>query len=230
MVEISEDIFEAAWVAFRDSDKPAIYNQVKDAVQAALARAEANAGEPVADADIAGAMAKADWSGVSIGNKALIRAAISRLTHPDPQPSEPVEVKPLEWVEAEYIDDHVAWYAQSIVGRYEVGFDDGWYATLDDYKWEWQPENDCRTYLGPSSAQQAAQADYERRILSALTAGKPEKAVQSGPTRECATEGCGNPAGVYFERGGVGSHYCGECYLKVQALPAAPTAGGGDAE
>jgi len=51
---------------------------------------EANAGVPVADADIAGAMAKADWSGVSIGNKALIRAAISRLTHPTPQPSGPV--------------------------------------------------------------------------------------------------------------------------------------------
>lgn len=35
---------------------------------------------------------------------------------------------------------------------------------------------------------------------------------------ECATEGCGRTATVRFERGGVGSHYCYACYLKVQSL------------
>lgn len=34
---VGEEVYEAAWFAFRDSDKPAIYNQVKDAVQAAFA-------------------------------------------------------------------------------------------------------------------------------------------------------------------------------------------------
>ena len=33
---IERDIYDAAWVAFRDSDKPAPYNQVKDAVDAAI--------------------------------------------------------------------------------------------------------------------------------------------------------------------------------------------------
>lgn len=50
-------------------------------------------------------------------------------------------------------------------------------------------------------------------------------AVEAGWQQDCATEGCSNAAGVYFERGGVGSHYCGDCYLRVQAIPAAPTEG-----
>lgn len=36
---VQEEVYEAAWIAFRDSDKPAIYNQVKDAVNAALVAA-----------------------------------------------------------------------------------------------------------------------------------------------------------------------------------------------
>lgn len=79
-----------------------------------------------------------------------------------------VTVKPLEWEEATNIEDHSAWRAETIVGTYEVGFDDGWYSWLNDGAWEWQPENDCRTYYGPSAGQAAAQIDYERRILSAI--------------------------------------------------------------
>ena len=42
----------------------------------------------------------------------------------------------------------------------------------------------------------------------------------------CATEGCGNFATVHFIRGGIGSLYCQECYLKVQALGRSPSSTG----
>jgi hypothetical protein len=85
-----------------------------------------------------------------------------------PSPSPAPGVVTLEWREAEHIDDHVAWCASSIIGEFVVGFDDGWYATLDDWKWEWCPDNDPRTYEGPSAGQKACQAYFEGRILSAL--------------------------------------------------------------
>lgn len=37
-------------------------------------------------------------------------------------------------------------------------------------------------------------------------------------SRKCATEGCGNQATIHFIRGDVCSHYCLNCYTKVQAL------------
>lgn len=37
---------------------------------------------------------------------------------------------------------------------------------------------------------------------------------------ECASEGCGKPATVHFVRGDVGSYYCRECYMRIQAIPA----------
>lgn len=67
-----------------------------------------------------------------------------------------------------------------------------------------------------------------RRARSALAS--LDALAEPVATRECATEGCGASAGVYFERGGVGSYYCGSCYLRVQAIPHNPalTTGGGD--
>lgn len=44
----------------------------------------------------------------------------------------------------------------------------------------------------------------------------------SGGWQECATEGCEHRAFFWFERGGVGSKYCHDCYMRVQALSAAP--------
>jgi hypothetical protein len=32
---------------------------------------------------------------------------------------------------------------------------------------------------------------------------------------ECASDGCGKPATQYFERGGVGSHHCHDCYTAI---------------
>lgn len=43
--------------------------------------------------------------------------------------------------------------------------------------------------------------------------------------RPCATEGCENPAKLRFERDGVGSDYCPECYAKIDLdAPPAPDA------
>jgi hypothetical protein len=90
-------------------------------------------------------------------------------------------VKPLEFREAEHIEDHAAWYAPSIIGEFVVGFDDGWYATLDDWKWEWETEDDPRTYEGPDAGQEACQKYYESRILSALSQSHPadERVVEA---------------------------------------------------
>lgn len=41
---------------------------------------------------------------------------------------------------------------------------------------------------------------------------------------ECASEGCGKPATVHFVRGGVGSWYCRDCYMRTQAIPAGRSA------
>lgn len=34
----------------------------------------------------------------------------------------------------------------------------------------------------------------------------------------CASDGCDLPASVYFEKGGVGSHYCSGCGMRIQSL------------
>lgn len=44
----------------------------------------------------------------------------------------------------------------------------------------------------------------------------------------CATEGCGRRAFFWFERGGIGSYYCHDCYMRIQSLPASPSTAGGD--
>jgi hypothetical protein len=90
--------------------------------------------------------------------------AVARInTIPAVQPG----VKPLVW---EAHDDSL-WLAETILGEYRVRFDDGWWAELTErlIYWGWAPENDPRSYSGPSAAMAAAQADYEARILAALT-------------------------------------------------------------
>lgn len=42
---------------------------------------------------------------------------------------------------------------------------------------------------------------------------------------ECASSGCGKQATVHFERGGGGSYYCRDCYMRTQAIPASPQGG-----
>lgn len=53
----------------------------------------------------------------------------------------------------------------------------------------------------------------------ASSAIEPTQAPQGdGAWGECATEGCNRLATVRFERHGVGSGYCPECYIKVQEV------------
>lgn len=81
---------------------------------------------------------------------------------------EAVRVKPLIWSEPSKANNG-CWTAESIFGTFSVGFDDGWHASIDDgLRWEWEPENDPRSYEGPSTAQAACQAFLDSRILSAL--------------------------------------------------------------
>lgn len=39
---------------------------------------------------------------------------------------------------------------------------------------------------------------------------------------DCATDNCGKTASTHFVRGDIGSYYCHDCYLRIQALPASP--------
>lgn len=79
--------------------------------------------------------------------------------------AERVKVKPLEWVDGRNCECS----AETVVGMYEVGFDDGWWAQLEGgVTWDWEPDQDPRSYEGPGAAKAAAQADFDRRILSAL--------------------------------------------------------------
>jgi hypothetical protein len=80
-------------------------------------------------------------------------------------------VKPLVWDEPGRLNNN-CWVAKTIIGDYCVACEGGWwYAVMDEgfRHWEWEPEMDARSYTGPSAAQAACQADYEARILSAIT-------------------------------------------------------------
>jgi len=190
-------------------------------------------------------------------------------THPAPQPSGPVEVKPLEWEERVGVDG--TFDAYTSIGHY--------IATItDDDRGMWfavglTQSNYCAPDIDIAKA--AAQADYERRIISVLTAGKPEQvpsgwqpmgtAPQDG-TRILAVlyrEACEDMDGIrrkafaevreifyqpYTQLGmflpwhagdpfdsheGMAPDHFGEAvpiaWLPRTVLPAAPTAGGGDA-
>jgi hypothetical protein len=71
------------------------------------------------------------------------------------------------------------WVARTILGTYSVAFDDGWHASLEDgMPWEWEPENDPRTYSGPSAAQKACDDHHRGEILKAIH-GRPAEASRS---------------------------------------------------
>lgn len=122
------------------------------------------------------------------------------------QLSERVRVKPMEWDCRQ---------ADTAIGAYRINvFTSGVIVLLDG-----AIIPGARGLVSESEAKAAAQADYERRILSALEATQPAPKVT-----ECATEGCEQPATVRFERGGVGSDYCHDCYMRIQSLTAAQEA------
>jgi len=84
-----------------------------------------------------------------------------------------VAVKPLEWLEPSG-KTNGCWVAESILGTYSVVFEDGWCAVLEDgFGWEWEPENDPRSYEGPKAAKDACQAHLGTQVLAALAPADP---------------------------------------------------------
>lgn len=73
-------------------------------------------------------------------------------------------------------------------------------------------------------------ADGVTAYLEAVGGGPTQAPAVRVKMKRCATEGCDNPASVYFERGGVGSHYCSGCGMKIEIRSAleAETGGGDD--
>jgi hypothetical protein len=70
----------------------------------------------------------------------------------------------------EYMTERGYWCSQSALGLYECGFDDGWWATLDGYGyWEWEPEEDPRSYSTEFAAQDAANTHHRAAIMAAFT-------------------------------------------------------------
>jgi hypothetical protein len=100
-----------------------------------------------------------------------IEAEIAALSAAEP----PVTVKALEWVEmtsaredgpAEPTGD---WEASCMLGEYSVCFDPD--QNMSEAPWGvWSPNKNIGHYPGIDEAKAAAQADYEARIRSALTA------------------------------------------------------------
>jgi hypothetical protein len=110
---------------------------------------------------------------VGLGASEFVEAVRS---YAHPAPAAGVKVKALEWEDPSPKNNNV-WVARTVLGTYCVGCEGGWwYAVLDEgfRHWEWEPENDARSYSGPFAAQAAAQQDYEARILSALDQGEPK--------------------------------------------------------
>lgn len=201
---------------------------------AARVRAEDNAGEPVADEKLP---CDVQLPGVKLERGVRLSTLLMAIrkrkdwpeeqtklprmpvaAHPAPQPSGPVEVKPLEWWAASTGDI----IADSIVGRYRLGK----VTANENYRLDTPGglvEKDPPYYYWPEQeAKAAAQADFESRILSALTAGKPEQ-EQSEPVAhayvidgECEQIEWGTEIGLPDDP-------------SLVLLYAAPTAGGGDA-
>ncbi|QWW74122.1 hypothetical protein [Agrobacterium pusense] len=85
-------------------------------------------------------------------------------------PAPSVAVKTLEW-KGPTPETNGCHVAETIFGTYSAVNEDGWYVTLDDHPWgqgfEWSAPDMRMTF---DDAAKAAQADYEARIRSALSA------------------------------------------------------------
>lgn len=76
--------------------------------------------------------------------------------------------------------------------------------------------------LAVAAATIASLKEENARLVKALAfadehSAKIEALLEPHIKWECASEGCDKPATVHFERGGVGSYYCRECYMRIQA-------------
>lgn len=94
--------------------------------------------------------------------RATLTAALS--TAPAP---EMVRVKPLEWQEPSKATNH-CWVAETQFGTYSAVNEDGWHVGFEPGRyWDWDGDRILDT---ERTAKAAAQADYEQRIRSALSA------------------------------------------------------------
>lgn len=117
-----------------------------------------HAAQDLADSDIASVES---W----IPIVAIVSVAADRIRRLVAAPA----VKPLEWQEPTK-GTNGCWTAKCILGTFYVAFDDGWHAGLEDgLHWEWESEEDPRSYHGPLAAQRACQAYLDRCISSALS-------------------------------------------------------------
>lgn len=78
-------------------------------------------------------------------------------------------VRRLEWGEP-CPSSNMCWTAKTAIGTYYVANDGGyWGAGLEDnLRWEWEPEDDPRSFRGPESAQSACQEHFASVIRSGL--------------------------------------------------------------
>jgi hypothetical protein len=98
---------------------------------------------------------------------------------------------------------------------------------------DWKEANDTYTAFAepPENEFQDGQVEWVRGDIQAARIAALEARVRELEAglrvREgwlpplghpCATQGCDRPSTVRFVRGGIGTDYCGECYLKVQSV------------
>ena len=70
----------------------------------------------------------------------------------------------------DYMNRGGYWRSKTALGIYECGFDDGWWSSLDGHMaWEWEPEEDCRSYATEFAAQAAANTHHRAAIMAAFT-------------------------------------------------------------
>jgi hypothetical protein len=67
---------------------------------------------------------------------------------------------------------------------------------------------------------EARKQHYRDEARAALAAALFTEPGVAALHYECASAGCERPATVHFIRADVGSYYCRECYMRIQAIPA----------
>lgn len=56
---------------------------------------------------------------------------------------------------------------------------------------------------------------FQQRAIQAHLGQMPTGSNADDKRDQCATEGCGGRGVITFERGGVGSLYCADCYARI---------------
>lgn len=132
--------------------------------------------------------------GFGIGPAMLCQEAAAEITHLRAALAEKmvVKVKPLEWIKHPTAE---IWRCDTMIGTYKVfglGPTPSWdFDGLDD---KGIPLTKTSVSTSADVAKAAAQADYERRILSAVEA-VPASQIRADALREAGAVACGYPGG-----------------------------------